>query len=174
MWRHCDAETVLVGLQLDQTLDALGWEHTQSVDLAIMTAKQHGRRQEGKIANAKKVALTELSTEFLGREIEEDVQSAVDDAFTLREIVLMCVEFPEVLKAWKRKENPRGPDEGKNCSTESRIIGWKRKRKSLGSARLTRRLAHRVLMGKDAKASVKSQQVDGKSCSILLLCCGVR
>lgn len=64
LWRHIDADTVLVGQSLHHDLDVLGMLHTRIIDSAILAAKAIDLR------SAKTFGLEEMCKEMLNVDIQ--------------------------------------------------------------------------------------------------------
>lgn len=116
LWRHVDAETVLVGQGLGHDLAVLSVQHTRIVDSAVLTEKVVMQRGKEK---AMKTGLKALCSELLEILIQGGVHDALEDAFAAREVVRWCLEHPADLKEWKdrapkkaesrRVQQPRRP-----------------------------------------------------------------
>jgi DNA polymerase III epsilon subunit-like protein len=95
--RHMDDETVLIGHALYNDLEVLGIQHEKVVDSAslVEAAVGHSVRTMW--------GLKKLCKELLGIIIQDAGKKghdSVEDALAAREVVLWCMEFPKVLKAW--------------------------------------------------------------------------
>jgi DNA polymerase III epsilon subunit-like protein len=101
LFRHIDANTVLIGQSLQYDLLALGIQHERIVDSAILASAAVGR-------NAKRQwGLKDLCTQLLGIKIQNDDKAghdSVEDAFAAREVVLWCMRHPDRLKQWGKKQ----------------------------------------------------------------------
>ncbi|KAF2818302.1 Exonuclease, partial [Ophiobolus disseminans] len=101
LFKHIDANTVLVGQSLQHDLLALGIQHKQIVDSAILTSAAVGR-------NAKRRwGLKDLCAQLLSIKIQNDDKAghnSVDNAFAAREVVLWCLRNPDKLKQWGKKQ----------------------------------------------------------------------
>jgi DNA polymerase III epsilon subunit-like protein len=101
LFKHIDANTVLVGQSLQHDLTALGIQHHQVVDSAILASAAVGRNIK------KQWGLKDLCTQFLGVEIQNDDSighNSVEDSFAAREVVLWCIEHQSELKRWGKKQ----------------------------------------------------------------------
>lgn len=96
-----DEQTVIVGHALHHDFVALGIQHRNVVDSAILAQKAVG------FGARKQWALRVLCSEFLGITIQDhgnQGHDSVEDAFAAREVVLWCLQNPEKLKAWGKKK----------------------------------------------------------------------
>ena len=104
LWRHIDAETVLVGQSLRNDLDVLGMLHTRIVDSAILAAKAID------LSGTKTFGLKIMCKEMLEVDIQclnGEIHDCLEDALATRELVLYFIHSPEALRKWalsKRKE----------------------------------------------------------------------
>jgi hypothetical protein len=95
--RHMDDETVLIGHALYNDLEVLGIQHEKVVDSALLV--------EAAVGHSVRTmwGLKKLCKELLGIIIQDAGKKghdSVEDALAAREVVLWCMEFPKVLKAW--------------------------------------------------------------------------
>ncbi|KAI9782296.1 MAG: hypothetical protein M1816_001958 [Peltula sp. TS41687] len=100
LWKHIDADTILIGQSLQHDLDVLRLIHPRIVDSAILTRNAvgpNGTRQWG---------LKVLCSQLLGITIQSSVEQrghdCLEDALAAREVVLWCIWYPERLNDWGR------------------------------------------------------------------------
>lgn len=104
LWRHIDADTVLVGQSLHHDLDVLGMLHTRIVDSAILAAKAID------LPSAKTFGLKKMCKEMLNVDIQclsGGIHDCLEDVIASRELVLYFIHSPEEVQTWalsKRKE----------------------------------------------------------------------
>ena len=132
LWRHINADTVLVGQSLHYDLDVLGMLHTRIVDSAILAAKAINLR------GAKTFGLKKMCKEMLNVDIQclnGGIHDCLEDVLASRELVLYFIYSPEELQTWalsKRKEElekkARSQRQRKDrTATASRQDKWKSK-----------------------------------------------
>ena len=104
LWKHIDADTILVGQSLQNDLEVLRMIHTKAVDSAILTRRAVG------FGCTHEWSLKVLCEELLNIKIQTKGKKGhvcAEDTFATREVVLSCCQYPERLEAWasvKRKE----------------------------------------------------------------------
>ena len=104
LWKHIDADTILVGQSLQNDLEVLRMIHTRVVDSAILTRLAVG------FGGTREWGLKVLCEELLGMKIQTNGGKGhvcAEDTFATREVVLFCCHYPERLETWamvKRKE----------------------------------------------------------------------
>ena len=97
IWKHIDADTVLVGHALQNDLDVLRMIHLHIVDSAIIA-----RNAVGPVCS-RQWGLKTLCYEFRGIEIQNHGKSGHDcleDTLAAREVTLWCTREVESLKVW--------------------------------------------------------------------------
>ncbi|MCJ1432778.1 hypothetical protein MMC27_002135 [Xylographa pallens] len=120
LWKHIDADTVLVGQSLQNDLEALRMIHTRVVDSAILTRLAVG------FGCIREWSLKVLCEELLSMKIQTKGKKGHDcaeDTFATREIVLSCCQYPERLEAWasvKRKEQEEQQRTQKDVSEKAK------------------------------------------------------
>lgn len=97
LWRHIDADTILVGQSLHHDLEVLGILHARIVDSAILAAKAIGLPQ------ARIFGLKQMCKEMLNVNIqclEGGIHDCVEDALASRELVLHFMYHPQEVQTW--------------------------------------------------------------------------
>ncbi|KAJ6035882.1 ribonuclease H-like protein [Penicillium herquei] len=117
LWRFADSSTVFVGQSLNYDLGVLGISHPKIVDSAILTAEAVFPSVHPSRRFPRAWSLKVLAKAFLALEIQKDDQahSALEDAYTTRYVIILCIRNPEALKSWaqlqrdeeERKRNER-------------------------------------------------------------------
>ncbi|KAI5849906.1 ribonuclease H-like domain-containing protein [Tricharina praecox] len=100
LWKHVDADTILVGHSLQHDLDVLRMIHTRVVDSAILARNAVG--------SARQWGLKALCGEFLGIDIQNGGlrgHDCMEDALAAREVVLWCLQNPSLLAGWGEMVN---------------------------------------------------------------------
>lgn len=96
LWKHVNADTVLVGHCLQHDLKALRIMHGRVFDTSIVSADaalagKHARRRWG---------LKVLCKDLLQLQIRRGTCSAIEDAMATRELALWCLCHPDELAQW--------------------------------------------------------------------------
>jgi len=120
LWRHIDAETVLIGHSLNFDLQALRVVHKKIVDTAILTA-------ETVFGQGKKIrrmwGLKVLCEDLLGLRIRSSsgVHDGLEDVLATRELTLWCLRHPRELNTWanKTRRELRQPKTGRRTERTS-------------------------------------------------------
>lgn len=100
LWRHVDAQTVVVGQALRHDFAVLRMVHARVVDSSILVgdAVAVGKKQFG---------LAKLCEELLGVGIQKNRKAghdSVEDAFAAREVVLWCLNHDRELQEWAARK----------------------------------------------------------------------
>ncbi|PGH12767.1 hypothetical protein AJ80_06591 [Polytolypa hystricis UAMH7299] len=99
LWKHIDAETILVGHSLNHDLRALHMVHTTVVDSAILTKSAVDPKCP------RTWGLKSLCEELLSMEIQtgKGGHDCLEDTFAAREVVLWCLRNPDLLDDWAER-----------------------------------------------------------------------
>ncbi|KAH7020823.1 ribonuclease H-like domain-containing protein [Microdochium trichocladiopsis] len=108
LWRLADDNTILIGQSLHNDLKVLHTTHYRVIDTAVLAADAV-LGQKSKIR--KRWGLQELCRQLLDIHIrqpagpgESVVHDALEDTLATRELVLMCLSWPENLASWAKEE----------------------------------------------------------------------
>lgn len=99
LWKHIDADTILVGHALQHDLDVLRIVHTRVVDSAVLTKKAVGPE------SVRQWGLRTLCQDFLDIDIQTHGRrghDCLEDALAAREVVLWCLCRAEELESWAK------------------------------------------------------------------------
>lgn len=97
LWKHVDANTILVGHALNNDLEVLRVRHARIVDSGILA-------QDAVDVN-RRWSLKDLSAQLLAVDIQNHGgkgHDSLEDALAAREVVLWCVGHEEELREWAR------------------------------------------------------------------------
>lgn len=124
VWRHIDADTILVGHSLQNDLDALRMIHTRVADSAILAGNAVGP------GSTRRWGLKGLCHEFLGILVQTGKagHDCLEDALAAREVVLWCAQNTVKLADWGRIE----ADEERR---KRELQKWRKKRTATRSAK---------------------------------------
>jgi DNA polymerase III epsilon subunit-like protein len=144
LWKHIDADTILVGHALQHDLDALRIAHTRVVDSAVLARNAVGPcgRQWG---------LKSLCEELLHIDVQTNGRNGHDcteDALAAREVVLWCCRNTRELEAWgvatrevelrkieeRKKEDQKKDEERKEARKRSAAEGKENGRLKRGTS----------------------------------------
>ncbi|KAF2499729.1 hypothetical protein BU16DRAFT_281216 [Lophium mytilinum] len=108
MWLLVDTNTVIVGYQLRETLDALRMTHGCGVDGAILV-----QEAAGSSLSKKQLRLETLSHDLLGRELKSGNygRDCLEIAFAARELVIWSTKNKEKLAQWGKAKAVGGDEE---------------------------------------------------------------
>lgn len=106
LWKHIDADTILVGQSLHHDLDVLRMIHIRVVDVGLLARNA----VDPKVSRL--WGLKTLCQELLDIEIQNGKKGhdCMEDTLAAREAVLWCIERPQELASWglaKKKEEER-------------------------------------------------------------------
>lgn len=146
LWRHIDANTVLVGHAIANDLNVLGMSHCKIVDSSIMTAEAVFPTWRSDKSLPRLWSLKTLASDFLGYQIQasRNGHSALEDVYATREVVIWAFQHPENYNAWvdawrqqesermggvcfsreRAKEHNQQALEVKEAQAEGRVLGW--------------------------------------------------
>jgi DNA polymerase III epsilon subunit-like protein len=96
LWRHIDANTILVGAALQHDLGVLRMIHTRVVDTAILARNAVGMETRG-------CGLKVLCDSLLGIRVQSNGRrghDCLEDALAAREVVLWCTQNQLALAEW--------------------------------------------------------------------------
>jgi DNA polymerase III epsilon subunit-like protein len=126
LWNYIDADTLLVGHDLQSDLHVLRIAHVKIIDTTMQTAEavfgdvQRFRRTWG---------LKELANSLLGIKVQVGKRGhdCVEDTLTTRELALWCIRLPADLESWavrmrhdlKKKEAERKEKESAEKEAEN-------------------------------------------------------
>lgn len=102
LWRHIDADTILVGQALQHDLNVLRMIHSRVVDTAILVGEAVGvgvRRTWGLKALCKELLDIEIQNHGSGG------HDCLEDAFAAREVAIWCIQNVHQLSVWGRVAN---------------------------------------------------------------------
>ena len=97
LWRHIDADTILVGQSLHYDLEVLGMLHMRIVDSAILAAKAID------LPGAKTCGLKKMCKEMLNVDIQclnGGIHDCLEDVLASRELVLYFIYCREEFQTW--------------------------------------------------------------------------
>lgn len=102
LWEFMDDSTILVGQSLNYDLEVLGICHAKIVDTAILTAETVFPSIISTERLPRMWSLKSLAKDLLSLEIQNGNcgHSALEDAYTAREVAIWCIRNPEELKLW--------------------------------------------------------------------------
>ncbi|CAG8011838.1 unnamed protein product [Penicillium olsonii] len=102
LWSFMNSDTVLIGHSLNNDLDVLGMIHWNIVDSSIMTSEAVFLNLHSGEQLTRTWGLKTLTLELVNYEIQigKKGHSALEDAHATRDVVIWCIRYPELLKAW--------------------------------------------------------------------------
>ncbi|RAK95664.1 uncharacterized protein BO80DRAFT_368202, partial [Aspergillus ibericus CBS 121593] len=105
LWKYVDSDTVLIGHFLNNGLDTLGMIHSRVVDLAILTAEAVFHTLCPAEPLTRIWGLKALAGDLLARKVQggRKGHGVVEDAITIRDVVIWCLKYPDLLCSWAEK-----------------------------------------------------------------------
>lgn len=165
LWKYMNRDTVLVGHSLNNDLDVLGILHGNIVDSSILTSEAVFLGLHSGEQLPRTWSLKTLASELVNYNIQvgKNGHNALEDAHATRDVVIWCIRYPELLKAWadnaREEEVLRAKERELKKATEEQVENQKR------MERESRMQALSHSLGRMAVATEFSDELDHESVS---------